>query len=357
MATARELLLRHPGARVLVVDKEPELARHQSGNNSGVVHSGLYYAPGSLKARLCRDGRERLLRYADEQDIPCERFGKLVVATSDEELPALDELHRRGTENGLEGLRMLEGWGEIEPHARGVRALHVPETASIDFAEVNRAYARDVERMGGEIRLATEIRSLSELGAAQVITCAGTQSDRMAALTGRPSYRISPFRGDFFVLSERAAGMVRGHVYPVPDPRFPFLGVHFSRRIDGQVWAGPNAVPVMSRRLASREMRRLARNHWRTGAGELYRAANPRAALARMRRYLPDLRPDDLRRGPSGVRAQVVDRDGKLVDDFVFERAEGVLHVLNAPSPAATASLAIAAHVVDQLEPKESNSL
>ncbi|MFL5845983.1 MAG: L-2-hydroxyglutarate oxidase [Solirubrobacteraceae bacterium] len=352
LAVARELLVRRPGAAVLVVEKEPEPARHQSGRNSGVLHSGLYYAPGSLKATLCRTGRELMLAFAAEQGIPCRTDGKLVVATRESELPGLAELHRRGTENGLQGLRELEPaeFRALEPHVRGLRALHVPETAVIDFAAVTRALAADVQDRGGELRFGMDVTDLDALGATQVITCGGLQSDRLAALTGTPRYRVSPFRGDFFVLAPAAAELVRGCVYPVPDPRFPFLGVHFTRRVDGEVWAGPNAVPVFGRRLASAEMRRLARRYWRTGIGELWRAANRRAALRDMQRYLPQLTMADLRRGPSGVRAQVVDRDGSLVDDFVIERAPGVLHVVNAPSPAATASLAIAAHVVDRMD-------
>jgi L-2-hydroxyglutarate oxidase len=347
LAVARELLVRRPEARVVVHESEHQLALHQSGNNSGVVHAGLYYAPGSLKARLCREGRAALLRYADERGIPCRALGKLVVATSEAELPALAELERRGTENGLQGLRGVgpAEMREIEPHVRGVRALHVPETASIDFAEVTREYARDVAERGGELRLGSEVEDVDELDAGRVVVCAGAAAARLAP----HGLRTVPFRGDYFVLSERAAALVRGHVYPVPDPRFPFLGVHFSRRVDDTVWAGPNAVPVPGRGLASREMLRLARRYWRTGAGELHRAASTGAALRAMRRYLPELRREDLVRGPSGVRAQAVDAEGGLVDDFVFAREGRVLHVLNAPSPAATASLAIAAHVVDQL--------
>lgn len=346
LAVARELLLREPGAVVAVYDKEPEVARHQSASNSGVLHSGLYYTPGSLKATLCRDGRERMLTFAAEQGIPCRISGKLVVAVDESELGPLEDLHRRGTENGLVGLRMLEpdAFREIEPNVRGVRALHVPETGVIDFAEVTRALARDVRARGGRLELGREVRDLRALGVRQVITCGGTQSDRLAALSGPPQHRISPFRGDFFVVPSE---LVHTMIYPVPDPRLPFLGVHFTRRIDDTVWAGPNAVPVFGRRLLSRPMLRLMRRYWRTGARELHRAASRRAALEDMRRYLPDLELDDLQRGPSGVRAQVVDRTGRLVDDFVIEQAPGVLHVINAPSPAATAALAIAAHVVD----------
>jgi L-2-hydroxyglutarate oxidase LhgO len=289
-----------------------------------------------------------MLAFADEHGIPCRITGKLVVAVREDELGPLADLHGRGVANGLQGLRILEPseFAAIEPHVRGLRALHVPGTGVIDFAAVTRALAADVSRRGGALRLGSEVTDLRALGAQQVITCGGLRSDRLAALTGRPSYRISPFRGDFHVVP---SGLVNAMIYPVPDPRLPFLGVHFTKRIDGAVWAGPNAVPVFGRRLLSPEMLRLMRRYWRTGAGELWRAASRRAALRDMRRYLPDLELADLERGPSGVRAQVVDRAGRLVDDFVFERAPGVLHVVNAPSPAATASLAIAAHVVDRL--------
>jgi L-2-hydroxyglutarate oxidase len=351
LATAREHLLRHPDATVTVFEAEASLARHQSGQNSGVIHSGLYYAPGSLKARLCRDGRERLLAFAAEHDIPHRVCGKVVVATRPTELPRLDELHRRGEANGLRGLRRLDPCAlrELEPHVSGIAALHVPETAVIDFAAVTRAYAREVQRLGGTIRMGTPITDLHGLHARRVVTCAGVGSDRLAALTGVPEHRVSPIRGDFFVLAERAAALVGGLVYPVPDPRFPFLGVHFTRRIDGAVWVGPNAVPVLGPRLLSPEMRRMMRRYWRTGAGELWRSVNRRAALREMRRFLPSLTLEDLLPGPSGVRAQVVDRTGGLVDDFLFQADGNVLHVINAPSPAATASLAIGAHIADRL--------
>lgn len=351
LAVARELLVRRPAARVLVVEQERELARHQSGRNAGVLHSGLYYAPGSLKATLCRAGRERMLAFAAEHALPCRRVGKVVVATTAAELPRLDELHRRGTANGLRGLRMLtpDELREVEPHVAGLRALHVPETAVMDFAAVTRALAADVQRRGGAIRLGEEVDDLRALGARHVVTCGGLGSDRLAALTGPVRYPVIPFRGDFFVLAPRAAGLVNGCVYPVPDPGLPFLGVHFTPRVDGSVWAGPNAVPAPGRRILSRPMRRLMRRHWRRGAAELWRAVSRRAALREMRRYLPQLEPSDLQRGPSGLRAQAVDESGRLVDDFVIEQAPGVLHVVNAPSPAATASLAIAAHVVDRV--------
>jgi L-2-hydroxyglutarate oxidase len=382
LATARAVLRNDPDARVVVLDKEPELARHQSGRNSGVIHAGLYYPAGSLKAQLCREGREALIRFADEQGIPYRRTGKLVVALDESELPRLEELRRRGNANGLRGIRELstEELRELEPHAVGVRALHVPETGVIDFRLVTAAYARDVERRGGEILLGRTVNAIRRVGRAHVITttggehvqarrivtCAGVQSDRVAGLTGRASaqHRIAPFRGDFFVLAPEAASLVNGLIYPVPDPTFPFLGVHFTRRMDGEVWAGPNAVPALSREgyrrvsLNIRDARdfvaypglwRLTRKYYRTGAGEIWRDVVKRAAVRQMRRYLPELEARHVSFGPSGIRAQVLARDGTLVDDFLLERDDDVLHVLNAPSPAATASLAIGRRLAEQL--------
>jgi (S)-2-hydroxyglutarate dehydrogenase len=361
LATAREILRRRPEARLVVLDKEPEVARHQSGRNSGVIHSGLYYAAGSLKAQLCREGREALLRYAAAKSIPHRIVGKLVVAVAQGELPRLEALHRRGETNGLRGLRELTEWDEIEPHVHGIHALHVPETGTIDYGVVARTYAHDVQELGGELRLGEEVRAPAELPAEQVVVCAGLQADRLA---GRKEPRIVPFRGDYYVLAPRAARLVRGHVYPVPDPDFPFLGVHFSRRIDGEVWAGPNAVPSLARErygrlrvdlrdalevLGSPGLRRLARRYWRTGAREIWRDLIKAAAVRDMRRYLPELHARDVRFGPSGIRAQLLARDGSLVDDFLLEREGPVLHVLNAPSPAATASLAIGQRIANEL--------
>jgi L-2-hydroxyglutarate oxidase len=382
LATARAILRRTPGARVAVLEKEPELARHQSGRNSGVVHAGLYYPAGSLKAELCRAGRAALLEFADEQGIPYEVSGKLVIAVDEEELPRLDELERRGTANGLRGLRRLPGaeLREVEPHAHGLEALHVPETAVIDFRAVTRAYASEVERLGGGVLLGRRVvaiekrtrrhalRTESEesFEAERIVACAGLQSDRVAALSGRASrqHRIAPFRGDFFVLKPEAAALVRGLIYPVPDPSFPFLGVHFTRRIDGEVWAGPNAVPAFAREgygrysanrrdawdmLSFPGLWRLARRYALTGATEIWRDTVKQAAVREMRRYLPALESRHVDFGPSGVRAQALARDGTLVDDFLLERDDGVLHVLNAPSPGATASLAIGERLAGQL--------
>jgi L-2-hydroxyglutarate oxidase LhgO len=362
LATARAVLERRPGARLAVYEKERELGRHQSGRNSGVVHAGVYYQPGSLKATLCREGRAVLLAFADERGIPYAVRGKLIVATSDAELPRLDELERRAEANGVRGARRLEPAEvkEIEPHVAAVRALHVPETAVIDFKAVLEALAADVRERGAQIHLGAEVGRAEDIPAERVVVCAGLQADRLA----RSGHRIVPFRGDYYVIGSPSADLVRGLVYPVPDPAFPFLGVHFTRRVDGELWAGPNAVPAFARErygrlgveprdalaaLASPGLWRLARRYWRMGAGEIWRDVVKRAAVADMRRYLPALRSADVSYGPSGIRAQLLARDGSLVDDFELERNGNVLHVVNAPSPAATACLAIGSHVADEL--------
>lgn len=374
LATAHRLLEAKPGLRLVVLEKEPELARHQSGRNSGVIHAGLYYTPGSLKARLCREGREDLERFADDRGIPYRLCGKLVLALDESELAALAELERRGLANGLRGLTTVDADSieEIEPCATGIRGLYVPETGIIDFRRVALAYADDVRTRGGEILLGSEVAGLERreggrrvtlarggpVHAENVIACAGLQSDRVAGLTGTDAsaYRIVPFRGDYYTLTPEARPLVRGLIYPVPDPSFPFLGIHFTRRIDGAVWAGPNAVPAFARegysrwKLNPRDListvafpgfRRLAREYARTGAGEVWRDYFKPSFVRQLRRYVPAIRSRHLRFGPSGVRAQCMSADGKLVDDFVLEEADGVLHVLNAPSPGATASLAI----------------
>jgi (S)-2-hydroxyglutarate dehydrogenase len=374
LATASALLRERPRLRVVVLEKEREVAQHQSGRNSGVMHAGLYYAPESLKARLCREGLAALTQFADEHDVPYEICGKLVVALERAELPRLDELERRGRANGIHGLRRLCGdeMREREPHVAGVEALLVPETGIVDFRRVARAYAAEVENYGADLLLgarvvAIEPRSRSaavrlhdgrEIAAGCVVTCAGLHSDRIAALTRDRANadRIVPFRGDYYTFVPPARELVRGLIYPVPDPAFPFLGVHFTRRIDGEVWAGPNAVPAFAREgyrrwhVQPRDLfetlrfpgfRRLARTYARTGAAELWRDLVKPAFVAEMRRYVPALESRDVRFGPSGVRAQCLSVDGRLIEDFVFEEGERVLHVLNAPSPGATASLAI----------------
>jgi L-2-hydroxyglutarate oxidase LhgO len=347
-----------------------------------VIHAGLYYPAGSLKARLCREGRAELMRFADEKGIPYELCGKLVVALGEDEFPRLDELARRGEANGVVGLRDLDAAGlrKIEPHAAGKRALHVPETGAIDYAQVARALAGDVMERGGEVVLDSEVTAIDhrnggrvvrtaageEIATARVVACAGLQADRVADLTGSasPDYRIAPFRGDFYTLSPQARSLVNGMIYPVPDPAFPFLGVHFTKRINGEVWAGPNAVPSLSREgysrtsvnrrdarelLGHRGMWKLARRYSRTGAGEIWRDTVKPAAVKEMRRYLPELQAKDVFYARPGMRAQVLRRDGTLVDDFLIEHDDDVVHVVNAPSPAATASLAIGAWIASQV--------
>jgi L-2-hydroxyglutarate oxidase LhgO len=372
LATAYRLLEQRPGTRLVILEKEPALAEHQTGRNSGVIHAGLYYAPGSLKARLCREGKDALERFCDEHDIPFERCGKLVVAVDETELPRLAELKARGEANGLRGLEEVgpERIAEIEPHAAGVRALHLAETGIVDFRRVALAYAEEVRARGGEILLGHRVTSIAKRGdeiavetsrgpvlARALITCAGLQSDRVARMTGAPELmRVVPFRGDYCALKPGARELVRGLIYPVPDPSFPFLGVHFTRRIDGEVWAGPNAVLAFARErygrfdltprdlastLAFPGFRRLARRYWRTGLAEMRRDWSKRAFVQACRRLVPELETDDVEWGPSGIRAQTVLEGGELADDFSVQASERILHVRNAPSPAATASLAI----------------
>jgi L-2-hydroxyglutarate oxidase LhgO len=379
LAIARDLLIKRPGLSVTVLERESELATHQTGRNSGVLHAGLYYQPGSLKARFCREGKAALEAYADEKGIPYERCGKLVVAVDESELPALDKLRERAEANQVPGLEVVgpERIAEIEPHVRAVRGLWSPGTGIIDYRRVAAAYADDVRAAGGTIHVdheVTGVRTLSDgvvvttvhgdIAARAVIGCAGLWADQVAAMTpGAGSERIVPFRGDYYTLTPDATSLVRGLIYPVPDPRFPFLGVHFTRRVDGEVWAGPNAVlafartgyrrrdvsvPDLARTLTSRGFLRLALKFWQTGAAEMWRDWSKGAFLAELQRFIPEIRGDQLTFGPSGIRAQAVDLDGKLVDDFRFRGADRVLHVVNAPSPAATSSLAIAADVGDR---------
>jgi (S)-2-hydroxyglutarate dehydrogenase len=381
LATARELLERHPALRLVVVEKESAVAAHQTGHNSGVLHSGLYYPPGSLKARLCRSGKALLEQYAEEHGIAVDRCGKLIIATKDRELPALEELYRRGETNGVPELQMLgpAGLRDIEPNATGVRALWSPSTAIIDYRAVANAMADDIIAVGGQIRLnfeiSTIIREPSQLilgtgvetvACRNIIACAGLQADRLSLMTGSPTREtMVPFRGSYYLLAPSARNLVRGLIYPVPDPRFPFLGIHLTRRIDGEVLAGPNAVLAYRREgyrrrdlgvsdvrsvLADPGFRKLARRHWRMGLVETWRDWDKLAFTRALRRFVPELEAHHLRRGPSGVRAQAIDPDGSLVDDFRIGSERRIMHVRNAPSPAATASVAIARHLVDQAE-------
>jgi 2-hydroxyglutarate dehydrogenase len=357
LASARELLLRRPGLDVVVLEREPGLAQHQTGHNSGVIHAGIYYVPDSLKARLCVKGARDLYAYCEEHGVPFEKRGKLIVARDASELPRLDELERRGRANGVPGLRRMDAGGlrEIEPHARGVAALHSPETGVVDFAAVARSFAADFQRSGGRIELGSEA-SAGEVGrsARFAVFCAGLEADRLAVAAGAdPDPRIVPFRGAYLRLRADRAHLVRGLIYPVPDPSLPFLGVHLSRHIDGHVSLGPGALLARARlahSLAWPGTWRMARRWWRTGLTELAHAASTRRFAREAAAYVPELGPGDFERWYSGVRAQAVARDGRLVDDFVISDTERAIHVRNAPSPAATSSLALARLIADRVE-------
>jgi (S)-2-hydroxyglutarate dehydrogenase len=363
LATARALALR--GMRVVVLEREQVLGAHQTTHNSGVIHAGIYYAPGSLKARLCVEGAAALYEYCAARGIAAERCGKVVVAVRRADLPGLDELERRGRANGVQGLARL-GPGElreVEPAARGLAALHSPNTGMVDFGAVAAAFAADVRAHGGEIRTGAAVRALVErddrveaavpsgiVAARRAVACAGAWSDRLALASGaRPDARIVPFRGAYLRLVP--TGLVRGQIYPVPDPALPFLGVHLSRTIGGDVLIGPTALlaPAHVDQLRWPGTVRLARRWWRTGARELAHAVFPRLVVREAARYVPAIRPGDVRPGPAGIRAQAVARDGGLIDDFLLARTGRALHVLNAPSPAATASLAIAEAIASEI--------
>jgi 2-hydroxyglutarate dehydrogenase len=379
LAVARELTRREPDHRVVVLEREPRLAPHQTSHNSGVVHAGIYYAPGSLKARLCVAGMKALYAFCAERGIAHERCGKLIVALSEDELDGLRELERRGNANGVPGLRMLgaEELREVEPHAAGVAALHSPETGIIDFSAVAAAYADDVRGAGGEIRLGAAVSAVeddgpnvvvrldaAEVHARRAIVCAGAWSDRLAQRAGAPADpRIVPFRGGYLRLRPERRDLVRGLIYPVPDPSLPFLGVHLTRTIDGEVLVGPTALLVAARdayrlrRVRGRDVLdtlawpgawRMAARWWKTGIAELRYAASRKAMAQAAAAYVPGIGPQDLLDGPAGIRAQAVGRDGKLVDDFVVSTTRRSLHVRNAPSPAATSSLALAELIADR---------
>jgi len=382
LAAARELLERGPGRRVVVLERETAVGSHQTGHNSGVVHAGIYYPPGSLKARLCVEGARLLYAYCEERGVAHERVGKVIVALRPQELGRLDELERRGRANGVPGLRRLDAAAlrEVEPHCAGLAALHSPATGIVDFPGVARALAEDVRARGGEVRLGCEVTSTErrggetvlrtaggELAAARVVACAGLWSDRLAVASGASKGpRIVPFRGAYLRLKPGAGHLVRGLVYPVPDPELPFLGVHLTRHVSGEVWLGPTALLSPARdayrlhRVRPRDLAdtlawpgtwRVLQRFWRTGATELRMAASHRSFVAACARYVPELRPEDVERsGPAGVRAQAVARDGTLVDDFLLSDAGGAVHVRNAPSPAATSSLALAKLIADRAE-------
>jgi L-2-hydroxyglutarate oxidase len=371
LATAWAVIQRSPGTRLLLLEKEDGCARHQTGRNSGVIHSGIYYRPGSLKARLAREGANRLVAFCAEQGIPYELCGKLIVATTDEELGQLENLHRRGVANGVDVRRLAaQEIQAVEPCARGRAALHVPPAGIVDFRRVAASLAERIAERGGVVRLRARVCAIAERADRVVletpnatfeggvlVNCAGLHSDRVARLMGiRSVARIVPFRGEYYTLRPDRRGLVRHLIYPVPNPAFPFLGVHFTRTIDGHVHCGPNAVLAFKREgysrtaVAPRDLLellayagfwRLARRHWRTAASEYYRSLSMKAFAASLRRLVPAVEPRDLVPAPAGVRAQAVGPDGELVDDFLLTSTARSLHVLNAPSPAATASLAL----------------
>ncbi|KGN34170.1 hydroxyglutarate oxidase [Knoellia sinensis KCTC 19936] len=389
LATASEILRRRPGADVLVVEKESEVAQHQSGHNSGVIHAGVYYAPGSLKARFCREGAARTREYCTEKRIPFSDTGKLVVATSTVEVERLSDLTDRARANGLT-VTPLDGGAlrEREPRVAGLAALHVPSTGITDYSAVCRALASDISAAGGAVRTSTVVTAIDEASAAvtltlrengwetlesarQVIVCAGLQADRLARMSGlnhgRDTFQIVPFRGEYYRLPARRNDLISSLIYPVPDPDLPFLGVHLTRMIDGSITVGPNAVLGFSREgyrkgaVHPRDvatyatfagMWHVARTHWRTGLAEQRDSWSRRGYLELVRRYCPDLTVDDLLPAPAGIRAQAVLRDGTLVHDFLVRRTGRTVHVCNAPSPAATSAFPIAQHVVDLLEPR-----
>ncbi|XP_017860024.1 PREDICTED: L-2-hydroxyglutarate dehydrogenase, mitochondrial [Drosophila arizonae] len=393
-ASAREILLRHPTLKLAILEKEPKLAMHQSGHNSGVIHAGIYYKPGTLKARLCVEGLNLAYKYLDEHQIPYKKCGKLIVATDEKEVKLLEDLHDRGIKNQVRDLRMIDGAQikEIEPYCQGLKALHSPHTGIVDWGLVTQHYGEDFKRAGGDIYLNFNVTKFTEtkegsdypvtihsgkdgrqVRTKNVLTCGGLQSDLLAELTGCPrAPRIVPFRGEYLLLSKEKQHMVRGNIYPVPDPRFPFLGVHFTPRMDGKIWLGPNAVLAMKREgytwgdinllelfdaLRYPGFLKMASKYIGFGFSEMAKSAFINLQVKALQKYIPDITEYDIERGPAGVRAQALDLSGNLVDDFVFDRGEGsgalakrVLHCRNAPSPGATSSLAIAKMIADKIE-------
>jgi L-2-hydroxyglutarate oxidase len=379
LATARALQLRRPGLDIMVLEKEPEVARHQTSHNSGVVHTGVYYRPGTLRARLCVAGVQMMRDFCQQHGLPFQEVGKVIVATSPDELPRLDELFQRGSANGVPGIELIDGerLKEIEPHAAGLRAIYSPRAAIVDFPAVAKRLAEMFEEDGGQVRTGVTVQGIGATGggvtvstdagpieARYVVTCAGAHADRIARLAGADvsDVRIVPFRGEYYHLRPEKHHLVKGLIYPVPDPSLPFLGVHLTRTVKGEVEAGPNAVFALSRegygqfdvRLADVAdaitfpgLWAMASKFWKVGAYELYRSFSKAAFVEALQRLVPELGMADVHRGGAGVRAQALGRDGKLLDDFVIRESPRALHVVNAPSPAATASLAIAEHLVD----------
>ncbi|MEX2169706.1 MAG: L-2-hydroxyglutarate oxidase [Pirellulales bacterium] len=379
LATAYRFTERFPQRRVVVLEKEPDIAQHQTGRNSGVLHSGIYYKPGSLKAINCREGKRAMEAFCDAEQIPFEICGKVIVAVNEKELPALDRLYERGQANGVL-CEMIDAGRlqELEPHARGVRAIHVKEAGIVSYRQVSAKLAERVRQREGQVvngakaigferrgDAVTVLTTRGEYTATQIVNCAGLYSDRIAALSGKPpGVRIVPFRGEYYELRPEAHHLVRNLIYPVPDAEFPFLGVHFTRMIDGRVECGPNAVLAFAREgytkrtinlaelaqsLSYPGFVRIALKHWRMGMGEIWRSVSKTAFVRALQRLLPDIRPEHLAPAPAGVRAQAVLRNGTLVDDFLIEESDRVVNVLNAPSPAATSALNIGGLIVEKL--------
>jgi (S)-2-hydroxyglutarate dehydrogenase len=381
LSTGWTLLNKNPGFRIAVVEKESDWAQHQTGRNSGVIHSGIYYKPGSLKAQLCREGNRRMLEFCDLHGIPHETCGKIIVATTTAELPSLHNLYERGRANEL-AVRLLspEQVLEIEPHVVCLGGIHVPSTGIVDYRRVSLKLAESIAARGGELRLNTKVEALRSTGEGmlvetsngamatrKIINCAGLYSDRIARLAGaRCDARVVPFRGEYYELKPERRTLVKNLIYPVPDPAFPFLGVHFTRMIGGAVHAGPNAVLSLKREGYHRTsfnardfidtmtyagFWRLAARHARSGLNEVHRSFSKKAFVASLRRLIPEINQDDLVPAEAGVRAQALRADGTLVDDFLIIQTASAVHVCNAPSPAATASLEIGRVIVEQLEP------
>jgi len=378
LATAYQLTRLHPGKKIVVLEKEKTLAAHQTGHNSGVLHSGIYYKPGSLKAINCREGKLAMEQFCSEHGIDYDICGKVIIATEEKELPALDMIYERGQANGVKcEIIGPERLRELEPHARGIKAIHVPEAGIVDYRQVCERMAQQITGHGAEIVKAARVKSLNVRGgmvilettagtfqSTYIVNCAGLYSDKVTAMSQKPEVRIVPFRGEYFEIEPEARHLCRNLIYPVPDPAFPFLGVHFTRMIDGSVECGPNAVLALAREgyrktdihlpelletLTYPAFWKIALRYWRVGAGEMWRSLSKRAFVRALQRLVPEIRLEHLQTAPAGIRAQALAPDGQLVDDFFIQETEHVVNVCNAPSPAATASLNIGRLVTEKL--------
>ena len=384
LATAHRYIAKHPGQSVLILERESGFAHHQTGRNSGVLHSGIYYAPGSMKAELAVAGRSAMVDFCRERGIDHEVCGKVIVATRDDEIERLRALSGRAELNGLSAELIDAGrLTEIEPHCNGIEALYVPSTGIVSYSKVCEALRIEIEESGGSVRFDTSVLNVeeSEVGARIstsggeifarfLVNCAGLRCDQVAGMVNEAEgNRIVPFRGEYYELVPERSHLVKGLIYPVPDPSFPFLGVHLTRMIDGSIHAGPNAVLALSREgyrwrdvqpsqilehVTNRGLWKLARKYWRTGAGEVWRSLNKAAFVRALQRLVPEIESKDLEASPAGVRAQAMDANGELLDDFAITRSGNSLHVINAPSPAATASLEIGGRIVEMIEERES---